>query len=195
MIAAASAAAHVAVLALLAMHGPKFSMQAAPPTVFDVTVEPRYVIEDQVRPEPTRPLLKRPLAPRRLVRPDEQLSVAPLVTSTAPGPAAAGPVDPRLTNPAALPNSLRRSAVGCANPALLDKAERDACLERLGKGAKDEPFIEPPMSPDKRRAFEEASAKKEAYRKYKEGNLPPGVTTKDGGPQMNALPPIWPPPR
>ena len=81
--------------------------------------------------------------------------------------------------------------MGCANPNLLTKAERERCLERLGAGAKDAPYYEPPMSRDKRKAFDEAAARKQAYRKYKEANLPTGVSP--GGLEMKPLPEVWTP--
>jgi hypothetical protein len=204
LVVAASVAAHAGVLALLALNAPNLNMRAVPPDVFEVTVVPRYLPREKLREERRETVQARPLIPRRVLRPDEPLPVAPLITPNAP--AAARPADQGSAfHPAPNPpgpkdqlrNALRSGAPGCANAdsVILNKAERENCLERLGKGAKDAPFIEPPMSRDKRRAFDEAAAKKKAYRDYKEGNLPPGVTQKDGGPQMRELPPIWPPPR
>lgn len=203
-VVAASVAAHMGLLALLALKTPTFRTQAAPPPTFEVTVVPRFVppqtLKDEQRTPPPR---SPPLIPRRVVAPDTPLPVAPLIAPAAPVRAGEG----RGVNlhPAPFPpgpkdqlrNALRGSPAGCANAdsVILNKAERENCLERFGKGAKDAPFIEPPMSRDKRAAFDKAAERKKAYRDYKESNLPPGVTTKDGGPQMKELPPIWPPPR
>ena len=104
------------------------------------------------------------------------------MTPRAP-PAARGPwtLEPAAPGapapPADLRQALRRGAAGCANPALLSPEEREACEERLGAGAKDAPFFQPPMDPRKRQAFDEAAAKKEAYQRYKRGNVPPSTMT------------------
>lgn len=178
---------------MLALRAPRL-VQVVPPPVYEVTIAPRYVASRAERPPQAKPAPRRPLIPRRLIRPDEPLPVAPLVTPNPPRGQDARPDTPSAAAaPEGLRNALRRSAVGCANPERLTRAEREACLERLGAGAKDAPFIEPPMSRDKRMAFDRAAASKEAYRKYKEGNLPVGTTQRDGGPQMKELPPIWPP--
>lgn len=184
LVISASVAAHAGVLVLLAVNAPQLRTQAPPDEVFEVTVLPRYVPREMLPEERRQAVQARPLTPRRLQRPDEPLPVAPLVTPNAPAPVMTpGLVDPRLTAPAAQPNALRRSVVGCANPSLLDKAEREACLDRLGAGAKDAPFIEPPMSRDKRRAFDEAAARKERMREYKAAPVPPGLvgSTAPGG--------------
>ena len=85
------------------------------------------------------------------------------------------PVETAPSAPATLRDALRRSPVGCANPSLLAKEERDACLERLGAGAKDAPFIQPPMDPDKRREFDQKSAAQEQMRIYRETGVYPGL--------------------
>lgn len=184
LLVTASAVAHAGLVVLLALNAPQLRTQAPPDEVFEVTVLPRYVPREMVREDRQQAVQARPLAPRRRLRPDEPLPVAPFVTPNAPAPVATpGLADPRLTAPATQPNALRRSAVGCANPSLLGKAERDACLDRLGAGAKDAPFIEPPISRDKRRAFDEAAARKERMREYKAAPVPPGLagSTAPGG--------------
>ncbi len=191
LVVVASIAAHLGMLAALGLHRPELT-QAVPPPVFEVTVVPRYILPDTASPSLPQTVRSRPLTSRRQARPDEAPTVAPLVL---PGLAAPSPDDPAVVAPGRLSTTLRRSSVGCAHPALLTREEREACDRRFGQGAKDAPFIPPPMSRDKRRAFDAAAASQEAYRAYKEGHVPPGVTTKDGGPQMKELPPIWPPPR
>lgn len=201
LVVTASVVAHAGVLALLALKSPHFDMQAIPPATFEVTVVPRLVPPERLREtrrEPPSP--SRPLVPRRLLAPDEETPVAPLVTPSAPGVEGRGANLHPAPNPPGpkdqLRNALRAGAPGCANAdsVILNKAERENCLERLGRGAKDAPFIEPPMSRDKRMAFDKAAARKQTYRDYKEANMPSGVTQRDGGPQMKELPPIWPPP-
>lgn len=191
LVVAASVAAHVAVLAALGLNHPDLT-QAVPPPVFEVTVVPRYILPREAPPRPAQTPPTRSVVPRRPISPDETLPVAPLITPGLPAPSAD---DPSVVAPGRLSRVLRGSPVGCANQWLLSPEEREACDRRFGKGAKDATFIEPPMSPEKRRAFDAAAASKRAYRAYKEGHVPPGVTTKDGGPQMKELPPIWPPPR
>lgn len=191
-----SVAGHAGVLAILAMAQPQLRQVESPP-IFEVTVAPRFLTTAEDRPVPRETAANRPLRPRRALRPGEASEVAPLITRNAlatapraemsvpapapePGPAAEG-------SPDLLRNALRRGAVGCANPTLLSKTEREACLEKLGAGAKDAPFIEPPMSREKRAAFDEAAAKKEAYRRYKGQNIPPGTVGSGLGDDSGAL--------
>lgn len=191
-----SIAGHAVVLAILATAQPQLRQVESPP-VFEVTVAPRFLTTAEDRPAPRETAANRPLRPRRALRPDETSEVAPLITRNAPastprGDAAASSLAPEAgptAEPSAdlLRNALRRGAVGCANPTLLSKAEREACLEKLGAGAKDAPFIEPPMSREKRAAFDEATAKKQAYRRYKGQNIPPGTVGSGLGDDSGAL--------
>lgn len=191
----ASGFAHLGVLGLLALVQPELR-QMAPPPVFDVEILPR-LLPSPARPTdeaaPTRPLQVRPPRNARSAQ-DVPPLVIPERSIAPPGKAApAGPATPAPV-PSDVRDALRRGPVGCANPDLLSKEERDACLERLGAGAKDAPFIEPPMSRDKRRAFDAAAAKKEAYRRYREGNVPPGVTPQPKPSEApNPFPDVWTP--
>ena len=65
--------------------------------------------------------------------------------------------------------------MGCANPTLLSKGERETCLEKLGAGAKDAPFIPPPIAKDKLRSFEEKTAAQEQMRIYRQTGIYPGL--------------------
>jgi len=196
IVVAVSGLAHLGVLVLLAIAHPTLRQAQAPP-VFEVQVVPLYAPSQRSEQPAPKRLIDQPIRPRRALRLQEDLSVAPLVTQLAPGRPAAPPAPAvALPSPAApatpaLSGALRLSPVGCANPHLLTKAERDRCLERLGAGAKDAPYYEPPMSRDKRKAFDEAAARKQAYRKYKEANLPTGVSP--GGLEMRPLPEVWTP--
>lgn len=176
IVLAASGIAHLGVLALLALKAPQLSF-AEPPPIFEVEVVPFVMPPRQDRAAPTQSLASRPLRPRRTLRPEET-DVAPLVTREAPAtdaPAglAAAPSPPSAS--ADLRNALRRGAVGCANPTLLSKDERAACLEKLGAGAKDAPFIPPPIAKDKLRAFDEKVAAQEQMRIYRETGIYPGM--------------------
>lgn len=179
IVLAASGIAHLGMFALLAVNRPLLEQGQAPP-VFEVEVVPFVMPPRQDHAAPAQTLASRPLRPRRTLRPDEATTVAPLVTPNAPqageaigpgiapSPAAPGP-------PADLRNALRRSAVGCANPTLLSKVEREACLEKLGAGAKDAPFIPPPIAKDKLRGFEEKTAAQEQMRIYRQTGIYPGL--------------------
>lgn len=193
---------HVAVLAALGLREPKLDLAPAPP-VMEVQVVPYYVLPTPPALDATRlpPLVERPIQPRRTLRPDETSTVAPLVTPRAPAP----PVGPWTLGrpapgasapPADLREALRSGAAGCSSPSLLTREEREACQEKLGAGAKDAPFFQPPMDPRKRQAFDEAAAKKEAYQRYKRGNVPPGIT-HDPRPSEapNPFPEVWAPRR
>ena len=198
----ASLLAHAAVLTVLGLREPKLRLAPAPP-VMEVQVVPYYAPSAARPPEVSRlpPLAERPIRPRRTLRPDETSPVAPLVTPRAPPPPG-GPwtlerPEPGVPAPPAdLRQALRRGAAGCANPSLLSPEEREACQEKLGAGAKDTPFFQPPMDPRKRQAFDEAAAKKEAYQRYKRGGVPPGIT-HDPRPSEapNPFPEVWTPRR
>ncbi|MES3030611.1 MAG: hypothetical protein V4820_22480 [Pseudomonadota bacterium] len=179
IVLAASGIAHLGVFALLAIDRPSLERNQPPP-IFEVEVVPFIMPSRLDHAAPAQTLASRPLRPRRALRPDETTSVAPLVTPNAarpaedigtglaPSPALPGP-------PAALSNALRRGAVGCANPTLLSKVEREACLEKLGAGAKDAPFIPPPIAKDKLRGFEEKTAAQENMRIYRQTGIYPGL--------------------
>ncbi|MBP6877283.1 MAG: hypothetical protein KBC34_04615 [Phenylobacterium sp.] len=196
--------AHAGILAVLGLREPKLSLAPAPP-VMEVQVVPYYVLPTPRRSEAERlpPLAERPIRPRRTLRPDESSPVAPLVTPRAPPPAERGPWTLEQPAPGGAPappadlrQALRRGPAGCANPALLSREEREACEERLGAGAKDAPFLQPPMDPRKRQAFDEAAAKKEAYQRYKRGNVPPGITHEPRPSEApNPFPEVWTPRR
>ena len=179
IVLAASGIAHLGVLALLALKPAQLTL-AEPPPVFEVEVVPFVMPPRQDHAAPTQSLASRPLRPRRTLQPDETTDVAPLVTREAPttdvSPGLAPAPSPAPPGaPADLRNALRRGAVGCANPALLSKDERAACLEKLGAGAKDAPFIPPPIAKDKLRAFDEKVAAQEQMRIYRETGIYPGM--------------------
>lgn len=198
-IVAGSVALHLALAAALAVNVPRF-VTYVPPPVYEVTVTPLYLPPEKAPRLPRQRLASRPLVPRMRAKPDEPLPVAPLVTPAAPARNAPGAfsVSPD-ERPAPKPPGaadqvreiLRNSLAGCANAdsVIFSKRERGGCDERFGSGAKDAPFIEPPMSRDKRRAFDAAAARKEAYVKYKESNLPPGL---EGGGLGPATPTVIP---
>jgi hypothetical protein len=182
LVVAASGAAHLAVLTLVALNRPSLPW-TPPPPVFEVEVVPRF----------------------RTLSPDETSPVAPLITRDAPSrtqgagvaevPAPA-PAPAPAASPGDLAKALRRSPAGCANAEAvrLTRAEREGCLEMFGQGAKDAPFFEPPMSRDKRQAFNKAAARKEAYVRYRNGGVPVGTSAESGPSQpLVAMPEVWRP--
>ncbi|HRD29889.1 MAG TPA: hypothetical protein PLO65_16445, partial [Caulobacter sp.] len=90
-----------------------------------------------------------------------------------------------------LRQALRGSAVGCANRASvgLTRREREICDEAYGRGGASETFIEPPMDPAKRAAFDAAAARKATARRRKESPPPPGINPTDnaGGTRSNGI--------
>lgn len=180
VVLAASGVGHLAVLSLLALtHSAQRPVEVPP--VFEVEVVPVFMPPRQNHAtEPLRAVASRPLRPRRVLRPDETAQAAPLVTPSAAAPTA--PVGPPTVPspssagaPADLRNALRRGAVGCANLSLLSKDERQGCLEKLGAGAKDAPFIPPPIAGDKSRGFDEKVAAQEQMRIYRRTGIYPGM--------------------
>lgn len=198
-----SGATHVVLLGFLALRHPELRSYAPPP-VFEVQVVPRFLPSPSEDAVPNQTAAQRPLRPRQARQPSSDSTVAPLLTPAAPAPGGsrerqagpAGTVAPTLPASPGLREALRRSPVGCANAdaVILDKAERERCMEVFGKGAKDAPFIPPPMTADKRRAFDAAAARKEANRRYREGNIPAGTTSTPRPSEPPApMPEVWTP--
>ena len=194
--------AHGAVLALLALSHPQLRI-APPPPVVEVEIVP-YFLPSLQRAQPrSEPLAAQPIRPRRsLQRPDEERTVAPLITKAAPpqkpveGPWAVAP--PVVGTPSPSPPDLRRAlrgSVGCSNLELLSKAEREDCQEKLGAGAKDAPFIPPPIAADKLKAWEADAARKRAKWKAREAPMPQAVPSGPSSPSQapNPFPEVWTP--
>jgi len=174
---------HAVVLTALALHAPKLVIpreQAGPP-------EPIIPILIMPRTPPAPPGAAHPPAPIRLHRrqlrheappPQEQPFVAPPQIKTPPPPAPKAPVQPRITvqpSPGAqLSNTLRRGLVGCANPELLSPTDRERCIERLGRGAREAPYIAAPIAPEKQADFERAA---QAKARTRQSGVPAGVAS------------------
>jgi hypothetical protein len=177
-IVAFSAAAHGALLALLALHAPQLvtpDEDAGPPLpVIPVILAPA--------PPPTTGQ-SRPPEPirlhRRQLRNAPPIPVAPLPLPDAPAPRSDATPAPRFErHPAPMPESpradfraaLRKGPTGCANPDAvgLSRTEREACAERLGDQARIPAFRGPAIDPEKAAAFDAAVRRKEAYRQYRD---------------------------
>jgi hypothetical protein len=191
----ASIIAHLAAVVFVVLQKPILRMPVdeggPPPPVIPVLIVPRtqnLPAGAEARPAPIR-LHRRP---QRFVPPEAPTApIAPPAPLTPPGPAR--PRGPVAVHPSPLPEgpkgdvrtALRQGPVGCANTLAvgLNHAERDLCDETLGKGAKDAPFIDPgvALSRDKRTLLDTAATKRDADRKYRDGQAPPGVSDALGG--------------
>jgi hypothetical protein len=129
--------------------------------------------------------------PQPFVPPD--VTPAPIAPPTPPAAVArAAPPAPPALHPAPLPEgpkgdvrtALRGGLVGCANAQAvgLNRAERDACDEKFGKGAKDAQFAGLGLTADKQRLLDAAGARKEADYRYKRSQGPP-IGQVTGGPE------------
>lgn len=175
-----SVAAHAVVLSVLALHAPKLMRpheEAGPPEpVIPVLIMPRAppAPPGAEKPAPIR-LHRRQLRPGAPPPPVEPLVTPPTIATPRPAPGRpAGP--PRYTvqpSPGSqLSTTLRNSLVGCANPNLLSRSERERCQENLGRGVVEIPALPPVGDP----ALDRAAAAREAARRGREGGVPPGVT-------------------
>lgn len=124
----------------------------------------------------------RPRAPRLAV----PATVAPLAIG---GPSRIG----TAPHPAPLPeargdlrSALRGSSVGCANEAAvgLNRREIERCHERWGEADRKAPvYANAPRSAEAAAEFERQAAGQEAYRRYLDAPMGPGVNHRDhGGP-------------
>jgi hypothetical protein len=199
---AVSVIAHLAVVVVLALQRPVLVMPveqgAPPPAIIPILLMPHTpppTAGNQARPSPIR-LHRRP---QRFIPPDAP--TAPIAPPLLPVPSAApSRPAPVALHPAPLPEgpkgdvrtALRQGPVGCANQLAvgLNRAERDNCDEKLGKGAKDAPYYEAGlgMSPAKKALLDSAAAAKEADYRYKHAagtaplpnmDLKPGATAED----------------
>ena len=183
---AASAVAHavVLVMAVTQRPAPPFRIGEAvqpPEQVIHLLLMPRS-IPDVVRHAP-------PTSVIRLHRPPIVPPEAPAAPIAPPAPPAAAPAPapraPVALHPSPLPPgpkedlraALRQGFVGCANRQAvgLNRAEREHCDERLGRGAKDTAFAGLGLNPEKLRRFDAASARKEADYRYKHSQIPGAV--------------------
>jgi hypothetical protein len=188
---ALSLVAHAAVVYVLWLHAPKLVIpheDAGPPEpIIPVLILPRTPPPRPGSHEPPRPirLHRRQLHPEMGPPPE----VPPLVAVKAPPPPAAppagrSPVQPRITvqpSPRSqLSAVLRGSPIGCANPALLTREERDRCLARLGSGAAEAPYLPPGMSREKQTALDAAAARSDQAVRQGEAGIPTGVAQPGG---------------
>jgi len=184
---ALSAAFHLVLLVAVALHAPSLVIPpetgGPPEPIIPVLLMPKTPPAPAGRPAPIR-LHRRP-QPFALPPPIAPLPVPPAVQPSRPAPP--GPV---AIHPAPLPESpktdlratLRASPVGCANPDAvgLTRAEREACFEQLGEGAKTAPFQGLGLARDKQEAFDRAAEHKEACRAYRDSSGGEQPRLRDG---------------
>jgi hypothetical protein len=199
---AVSIALHAVVLTALALHAPRLTIpheEAGPPEpIIPILIMPRTPPAPPGAPQPSPIRLHRRHLPHEAAPPTEAPFVAPkeIPTPREPPPASHAPVQPRITvQPSPgnqLTTALRGGLVGCANPQLLTPAERDRCMERLGRGAAQAPYIAPPLPPAKQAAFDRAA---QAKARSRQGGVPVGVASpsSDSGASYRAKPDAPPP--
>ena len=187
---AASVAAHLAVLTAALLQKPMLAIPAEPggppQAIIPLLILPRTpaaLAGHGLRPaamqlhrRPQRNLLaETPVAP--LVAPTPKPAEAP---AQAPGPATVKA--PQLPPaPADAVRATLKTTLGCteARMAAMSRDDRAGCLERLGRGAHDEPYFAPALSPEKHALLEEAGAAKMAQKLAAERPLP-GATPQTG---------------
>jgi len=192
MVVAGSVVGHAAFLIVLGLASPTvrevFVDPAPPPPVIVELFRPppppreaRRTAVSSPAPSPVRPRFVAPQPLRAAVAP---LPMAPVQKSPAP-PAATQSRTGSGSGMGIAPGqpggylrgALRRSTVGCANDEAvgLTRREREGCDERLGKGAKDAPFIPAPMAAAKRAGFDAVAAEKARARERREKPVPMGI--------------------
>ena len=200
---AASILAHLGVLTAVLLKHPTLVIPAEPSgppeAIIPILILPHTpppAPGQAAKPAPIQ-LHRRQLRNRPAETPVAPVVIAPPKPAEAP-PQAPGPPAPKET-PAPPPASSAvsatlRTTLGCTAPGL-SREERVACLERLGRGARDAPYFGQPLSAEKRTALDDAGAAKLAARARLEAPMarpgPPQPADYDGEPDLphNALPP------
>jgi hypothetical protein len=183
---ALSIAAHAVVLTALALHAPKLAIpreEAGPPEpIIPILIMPR------TPPAPPGATQKPPpiRLHRRQLRPGAPPpNVAPFIPpeeTATPAPPSHAPAQPPITvqpSPGAqLSTTLRGGLVGCANSNLLAPAERERCLEQLGRGAHEAPYQPPAIEAAKQAGFDRAAQARERAR---QAGAPTGSAAPSAG--------------
>jgi hypothetical protein len=182
-----SAAAHVVVLAVLALHAPTLFIPAEP------SGPPEPIIPVLLIPRLPPPVPAAGRAPGQIRLHQRQLHAAPPdlpvkpLPAPEPKPAPPAPPGPVTVRPSPLPEgpkeqlrtALRRGPIGCANPQAfqLSREERLACDEQLASGAAAAAFPGLGLAAGKQGALDKAGARKEADRRWREA--PPAASLND----------------
>lgn len=191
---AISAGLHAVLLAALALHAPRLKVPpqasaGAPVPIIPILLSPRAAPSDAGAPSGPIRLHRRQVRPREL-----PAHVRPLVAPVAEAPATTADPDvartPATEEPARRPGDAQdlaralRSRVGCANPTLLSREEREACNDRLAAGARDAPYLGGGLGREKARTFDAAAARKAADARYRAAPpTPPSAPGRAGSGQ------------
>jgi hypothetical protein len=188
---AASAVLHLAILALLALKPGASTFRPYQDDAIAVTLAPLYLVEPKPRARPRQTAA--PIRPRPARRRAEDAAVPPLYAApqpTRPQPGAEFQLAPQPPAPTAeLGRALRFGGLGCNSPNLagLSDAERDRCAERLGAGARSAAYLGQGLSRGKQGLLDQAAARKEALRKYRDAPMPPGLSGSDAAGGLTGL--------
>lgn len=195
-IVAASVAVHAVLLTAVALHAPRLRVpppESGPPeAVIPVLILPRApppAAGPSAKPTPIR------LHRRRQDFAADLPPIAPLVVPDEAKPAAEA--TPRATGPrvlelpgqedalAANARNALRGRLDC-NDARLSRAERDACIDRMGAAGRDAPVLGLGVNRDKATALEAAARRKEQDYGYKRA-APGGVGVSGTGRNAGAI--------
>jgi hypothetical protein len=196
---AASVLAHLGVLTAVLLQHPTLTLPVEPGG------PPEAIIPVLILPRTPPPAAGRGAKPapiqlhrRALRNQPAETPVAPVVIAPPkPAEAPAQPVGPPAPKEAPAPpppsdavRTTLRTTLGC-NDLRLSRDERATCQERLGRGARDAPYIGQPLSGEKRAAYEAAGAAKLANRAALEQLPPrpgpPQPSDYDGDPYVNGV--------
>jgi len=197
----ASVAAHMIVLVVVLLQRPTLRIPVEP------SGPPEAIIPILILPRAPAPAAAHGAAPapiqlhRRPPRNAEDVPpVAPLIVPTeekpaeAPAPTraeAAPRVQPAPAVPSDAVRATLRATLGCTDSKLagFTREDRAGCAERLGRGARDEPYLAPALSAEKRALLEQAGAAKMAQKNAAERAAPvasnrPEPSDYDGEPDV-----------
>lgn len=177
---AVSAATHLVVLTVIALHSPLLKVPpepSGPPIpIIPVLLAPRTPpVGPSARPQPIK-LHRRPQHFSAPIPPLPAPSQTPPASPPGPGIVALHPAPLPEGPKSELRQALRQGPIGCANPDAvgLTKAERQVCDQSLGKGAKTAPFTGLGLAREKALDFDREAARKDADRRYREQQIAPG---------------------
>jgi hypothetical protein len=197
---AASILAHLGVLTVVLLQHPTLVIpvepSGPPEAIIPILILPRTpppAAGQGAKPTPIQ-LHRRQLRNLPAETPVAPVVIAPPKPAEAPPQAPAPPAPKEAPTPPPPSNAVRatlRTTLGCNDLKLpgLSREDRTACLERLGRGARDAPYLAQPLSAEKRAALDQAGAAKLANRARLEAPMgapgPPQPSDYDGDPYVS----------